>query len=48
MLEHALAGAVAQYVLVETEVVIPAGQELEGMQKVSTVDAPGSEVMLYH
>lgn len=46
--EHALAGAVAQYVLVETEVVMPAGQELEGMQKVSTVDAPGSEVMLYH
>jgi hypothetical protein len=46
--EHTLAGAVAQYVLTETEVVMPAGQELEGMQKVSTVDAPASMVMLYH
>lgn len=46
--EHILAGAVAQKVLVETEVVMPAGQELEGMQKVSTVDSPGSMVMLYH
>lgn len=27
---------------------MPAGQELEGMQKVSTVDAPGRMVMLYH
>lgn len=46
--EHTLAGAVAQYVLVEIEVVMPAGQELEGMQKVSTVDAPGRMVALYH
>lgn len=27
---------------------MPAGQELEGMQNVSTVDAPGRMVMLYH
>ena len=27
---------------------MPAGQELEGMQKVSMVDAPASMVMLYH
>lgn len=46
--EHALAGAVAQYSLVEVEVVMPAGQELEGMQNVSTCDAPGSKVILYH
>lgn len=46
--EQTLAGAVAQYVLTETEVVMPAGQELDGMQKVSTVDAPASMVMLYH
>lgn len=36
----------AQYAFVEVEVVMPDGQELEGMQKVSTVDAPGSKVLL--
>jgi hypothetical protein len=30
------------------EVVMPAGQELDGMQNVSTVDAPGRMVILYH
>jgi hypothetical protein len=27
---------------------MPAGQLLEGIQKVSTVDAPGRRVLLYH
>lgn len=38
----------AQYSLTETEVVIPRGQELCGIQKVSNFDEPGSRVMLYH
>lgn len=48
MLEHALAGAVAQYESVLVDVVIPAGQLLYGMQYVSTVEAPGASVILYH
>jgi hypothetical protein len=34
--------------LVEVAVLIPAGQLLDGMQKVSTVECPGSKVILYH
>lgn len=41
---QAVADAVAQYSLVEVEVVMPAAQELEGMQNVSPFEAPGSRV----
>lgn len=48
VLEHALAGAVAQYESVLVDVVIPGGQFVYGMQYVSTVEPPGPRVMLYH